>query len=486
MKIGIQLRLICFILFLIGFVAGAMVFLFENSFDQGLLHFISRVEKRQLGQMVIELEQAYQKNKSWEFLQQDQMSWYRMVVETLGPDEDHEAFLRRHEKRIEEGKQRNREGGSKRVSSKYYRRLLLLDSQKNLLQGRAEYNSSKAILLPVRYNQKVVGYAGLMPAQYLSESLHIRFSQEQEKALWFIALAVVVLAVCFSVPVANNFANRIKKVAQTTERLTKGELSARVDIDNTDEIGQLALNFNTLAVTLEQNEQLRKQWLADISHDLRTPITILRGEIEAMQDGLREVTSENLNILHNEIMQLNKLISDLHAYSILDIESEHTKMSRVDLVSILQDTLRLYRSRFAEKNIGITDNLDRLENLFIYGNLIRLNQLFVNLLENSYKYTGNGGKVSLQLAVRDDRIIILLQDSAPGVTEDELEKLFDRFYRTDKSRNRQTGGTGLGLSICMKIVRMHGGDIWAHSSTLGGLEIKVEFPSYETTNSVVT
>jgi two-component system sensor histidine kinase BaeS len=231
-----------------------------------------------------------------------------------------------------------------------------------------------------------------------------------------------------------------------------------------------------MALTLEKNEQARRQWVADISHELRTPIAVLRGELEALLDGIRTITPETIQSLHAEAMRLNRLVDDLYQLSLSDIGALTYRKENLDLVEVLRDSIESYRTEFGRKGIIVTKDLPREREIMVFADRERLNQLFANVLENSLRYTDRGGELVIGLTFTEGHITIEFQDSTPGVPEEELDRLFERLYRVEGSRSRTSGGAGLGLAISKDIVEAHEGTISAHPSPLGGLLIRITFP----------
>lgn len=330
--------------------------------------------------------------------------------------------------------------------------------------------------IALRYNHKTVGSLGLIPQLHLTENLQLRFVKAQKRAFFMIAFLTACVAALLSLPLARQMVKRIKVLATGTHRLTAGHYDTRLPVGAKDELGKLIRDFNTLADTLEHNEKMRKQLVGDVSHELRTPLAVLRGEIEAIQDNIRPATPEALGSLHAEVMQLERLVGDLFQLSLSDMGALTYRKESLDLAALLDETVASFKSKFAEKDISVI--LDRLpEGEFrLFGDPGRLRQLFENLLSNTLKYTDHGGEVHIQLKRTGQMLTIIWEDSAPGVAPGEIERLFDRLYRVDSSRNRALGGAGLGLAISKKIVEAHEGTISAEPSDLGGVLFKIELP----------
>jgi two-component system sensor histidine kinase BaeS len=247
-------------------------------------------------------------------------------------------------------------------------------------------------------------------------------------------------------------------------------------VTSQDELGQLASDFNLLALTLQQNETTRRQWIADISHELRTPLTVLRGEIEALQDGVRPLTAAALASLHGETLRLGRLVDDLYQLSLSDLGALQYRKEPLAPQALLLAALEPLRPLFAAKGITLRADFAPDSDGEILADPQRLHQLFANLLDNALKYTDAPGTLELSMTRRGRNLRIELCDSAPTVAAADLERLFERLYRVESSRNRETGGAGLGLAICRNIAAAHQGTLTAHPSPLGGLCLTLTLP----------
>jgi two-component system sensor histidine kinase BaeS len=300
---------------------------------------------------------------------------------------------------------------------------------------------------------------------------------QQRHALYFAAIAILVVAAIAAATFARLLAAPIRELAQGTHALAAGRYDARITLAQRDELGRLADDFNTLAQTLERNREARKQWVADISHELRTPIAILRAELEALEDGVRTLDANAVSSLSAEVARLATLVDDLYELARSDAGAlTYTKQS-LDLGSLLEETVAAFRDRYAAA--GLSLELIPGESATLLADGDRLHQLCSNLLENSLRYTDRDGQVRVALATSQGRVRVTVEDSAPGVPHEALSRLFDRLYRVDPSRSRDTGAAGLGLAICASIVKAHDGTISARHSPLGGVAIDVELPLQE-------
>jgi len=269
--------------------------------------------------------------------------------------------------------------------------------------------------------------------------------------------------------VARRLLAPVRRVAAATHRLAAGDYGERVAVDSRDEVGQLARDFNRLAHTLERNEQMRRAFMADVSHELRTPLSVLRGELEALEDG------ESLHSLQTEVAMLGQLVDDLYELSLADVGALTYRKSALDVAEQLRIAVAMFRERLAERRIDLELQLPERP-LPVFADAGRLQQLFGNLLENSLRYTHAGGRLRIVAQEAAEAVSIDFLDSAPGVDERHLPRLFERFYRGEASRSRTSGGAGLGLAICLSIVEAHGGSLSARPSPLGGLWLNIALP----------
>ena len=472
-------------------VVGAMLLLSIWSFERGFLQYVNTTEEESQNQLIAILTDEFNSNSGWNELQHDSRRWREfqfsayarsMNLQRQSNPENDNANTADAPVNTAPAPRADMDGHTEgtRSNDSYnnafrYSRLILLDKNKELLIGRV-LDINEMVLKPIKKQGELVGYLGIRPNRQLTDYYDLRFSERQGREFLFIAIITIVIATFLILPLSRNLVKPINKLAGATRDLSSGNYKVRIPVDSNDEIGRLSRDFNSLANTLEQNENARRQWIADISHELRTPLTIMRGEIEAMQDGIREVNQERLNALHNEVMNLNRLIGDLYELSLSDIGALSYHKRVVDAGEIINISLAGLSDEFTEKNIKVSLQADGNHNYRLLADPDRLQQLFANLLTNSLRYTDTGGELRITLGREKKKLVIAFQDSGPGVDSNELPRLFERLYRVDSSRNRRTGGAGLGLSICKNIVEAHEGTISAKSSPMGGLWINIEFP----------
>ena len=480
---SISLRQKIFLVMLAAMVAVVlcMYIVMRWSFDRGFLKFVHTLDQGRLEAVADRFEEAYDAAGSWKFLK-DNPRRLADLLRHLPPDgadglagltEDQDSTQR------SSGRERKQKRGSMKRSNDsrggFLRRVVLLDEHKKPIVGPPA-SLRELHLRPILHDGKTVGYLGMIPPKIVSDVRQLRFAQEQKQAFALIALAVVILAALISFPMADRMVRRIRSLASATHLLASGRFDTRVTGDSSDELGQLSRDFNTLAMTLEKNETARRQWVADISHELRTPLSVLRGEIEALQDGVREPTPEVVGALHGEVVKLGRLVNDLFELSLSDIGALTYRRTETDLGQLLCQAIEPFRYEFEGRGVNLEVSVPPDGALLLFADPDRLRQLFSNLLENSLKYTESGGRLSIMVERKGKKAEARFEDSGPGVPESELGKLFDRLYRVEGSRSRDTGGAGLGLAICRNIVEAHNGSITAFSSPMGGLGVKMEIP----------
>jgi len=482
MRFTIKYKLFLTLLVATLFVVGTLVFLARWSFERGFLDYVNRVEQEVHSNLVANLAGAYREHGSWDFLRQDPRRFREIHRASVAvaraamedPGQSRAGTVAREPPPKAGGSSRWQRHGPPFPRHRRGRVCLLDEKREAVTSCRAPVNDMR--LTPIRIDDDSVGYLAVAPRKTLSADQERRFSEKQQRFLLLLGLCIALVSVLVSFPVSRQLVKPVKKLAEATRKLSAGQYQTRIPVQSSDELGDLSRDFNSLALALENSEKARQQWIADISHELRTPLSVLRGEIEALQDGLRDMSVERLQSLHRQVMNLNRLVDDLYELSMSDIGALNYHKQATDAIALLRQSLDSLHDDFDAKQITVTisDN-ERTVTLFADGE--RLQQLFSNLLTNALRYTDTGGEVRVSVAVDGGALRVTVEDSEPGVAEEDIPRLFERLYRVEDSRNRETGGTGLGLAICRNIVDAHGGSIRAARSGLGGLKITVELPT---------
>lgn len=267
----------------------------------------------------------------------------------------------------------------------------------------------------------------------------------------------------------------LQRLTKAVHRVGEGHLDEQVPITTTDEVGQLATAFNDMADNLKKQEYLRKQFTADIAHELRTPLTSIRSYIEAFQDGVLPADAENLTIINDEIERLVALSSDLKDLNVAEIGALKPNFAPINIDELLDKVVYKLYPLIQEKEIGFEWEKPK-ESILIQGDEHLLTRLFYNVIHNAYKYTQRKGQISIRIENNVLDVRIQVRDTGMGIPEEDLPFIFERFYRADKSRARETGGTGIGLALVQQISLLHKGTIEVESNPGQGSEFTVILP----------
>lgn len=449
-KLFLAMLTTCALVLIISALAGRI------SFQRGFVDYLNEQGVQRMQGLLPRLQQEYREQGSWQRLQDNRpaMGW---LMRPEGAQEGDPAQV---------------PPVSDQTGTVF--RLALLHPDFGMVVGNPAAGRD-AILEAVKVDGETVGWLALVPFQQALAAGDVRFYDEQLRARWIIGISSVVLAALLAWLLAQVLLRPLRDVTDATRRLAVGDFSIRVPVTARDELGMLAQSFNLLAQGLERNESARRFFMADISHELRTPLAVMRADLESMQDGINPVTSEALDALHQQACQLGKLVEDLHELALTDAGTLAYHHEPIDLTTVLHASVAGMATRFEAAGLHLHMDISDQSQRFM-GDERRLHQLLTNLLNNTLRYTDAGGQVLISCQSSGGWLRLVIEDSSPGVPEEQLPRLFERFYRTDASRNRSSGGSGLGLAICRNIVEAHGGRIAASMSSLGGLRITIELP----------
>ncbi|MDP1664057.1 MAG: ATP-binding protein [Methylobacter sp.] len=458
-------------------VAGMYLFM-GWSLDRGFNELIETRQRERVSNLIDGLADYYADAGSWEPLAGNKQQWIQLLLQSDNRRHRHPAPWMK--KALTEPLNRwppdiESEALSNRRFKPLEMRVMLLAADKSIIFGQPEA-LSQLTLQAIRHEDRVVGFLGLLPGKPDNQLGELRFMERQAKEFAWIALLMITLSAVLALLLAYILGRPIKRITAAAKALAVGRYDIRLPVESGDELGQLARDFNEMAAALEQSEQARRRWVADISHELRTPLSVLRGELEALQDGIRPMNRAAIDSLFGDVMRLNRLTEDLYQLALSDQGALTYRKALIDPVAVLKGDLAALMPEFDSKQLSIQLINKTQGTVSLYADPDRLSQLFRNVLKNSANYTDSGGRLEITVAKKADTLFIDMADSAPGVSGEEREKLFDRFYRVEHSRSRNHGGAGLGLAICRNIVAAHNGIIKAQASSLGGLAIHIELP----------
>ena len=426
------------------------------SFEHGFIDYIKRGNEQRLQLLSEALSEQYESHGSWRFLRGNDRFIFQ-ILRSLEHDTPDDGM-----------------GPPQMPPHGWRTQFWVVDQNAHVLVGPRAPVPPDGTRRAIMVNGVEVGAVIASPVERLTRNTDINFDRQQRRTSWLIVALATLLAALTTFPLARGLLAPVKRLVEGIHRLAAGDFTTRVTATGSDELGKLAQDFNQLATTLERNQQMRRDLMADISHELRTPLAVLRGELEAIQDGVRKFTPESVSSLQAEVGTLTKLVEDLHQLSMSDEGALAYQKAPVDIVSLLEVAGGAFRERFAGR--GLTLNLSLPQSATVFGDRDRLLQLFNNLLENSLRYTDAGGQLRIEARKAAQHITLTFADSGPGVTDQQLEMICERFYRAESSRNRASGGSGLGLAICVNIAAAHGGSLSAAHSPFGGVSITVELP----------
>jgi two-component system sensor histidine kinase BaeS len=505
--VKIRLAYKIFVAFLLTsfMVVALMVGIMQFYVSRQFADYVNQTALDRLSVLTTQLAAEYQAHRGWQRLQTDPDLWDQMLREALPQtDLDRSASpsaadesSRPAPAALSGTDQRNpiptdsdeiRSDRLHRHLHRLARALVLFDADvRQIAGGPLRGAPDNYTLQEIVVGGRAVGWLGLPKRERQLSPLDVSFLKEQSVAFYLIGGGILLMAAIVSFLLSRHFLSPVRRLTEGTRALAEFKFDTKIDVRAKDELGQLAADFNQMAQTLKKYEQLRRQWVSDISHELRTPLAILKGEIEALQDGVRQLNQTNLESLHAEVQRLSKLVEDLHQLSLADSQSLMTRNDPVKPLEILSEMVAHFHNRLARRDIETILELSASEAVTVKGDADRLAQLFSNLLENTVNHTDSPGRLKIFENHTAETLKIYFDDSGPGVPREALERLFDRLYRVDKSRSRKmgAGGSGLGLAICKQIVESHGGHIRAANAPSGGLRIEVELPVWRVDRSTL-
>ena len=406
----VRFKLFLTFLFTTLLVVSGMYAFMRWSLHQGFSEFVQSRNQERVTHLIEGLAEQYEQDQGWRNLAGDKQKWIDLLWQS-NPRRQQPSW-------IQQGL--NEPGDvwpptlpDEKSNGNYVPlelRVMLLNADKSLIFGRQE-DAAQLSLLPIRYQENIVGFLGLLPLktdqlprESRLQASELRFLEQQSKSFIGIAVLMIGLSATLALLLAFILGRPIKRITMAAQTLASGHYDIRLPVESADELGQLARDFNDMAAALEQSEQARRRWVADISHELRTPITILRGELEALQDGIRPLTPGAIDSLFGEVMRLNRLTEDLYQLSLSDQGALSYRKVHLNPIEILKEDLEALKPAFQKKEIAITwiDNLPH--SVRIYADPDRLSQLYRNLLKNSANYTEDNGSLVISISQQDEKL----------------------------------------------------------------------------------
>ena len=340
------------------------------------------------------------------------------------------------------------------------------------------------VAVPIKKDNKVIGsvviYSPIADIkQHVNSILGIAFIG---------ALIGIVLATVLSIFVSKKLIWPLIKMEEKARHIAEGEFGRQIEVSSEDEVGRLALSFNRMSTQLKEKieaieklDRLRQELLSDVSHELRTPLTVIQGFSEAVLDGLVKSKEQEQLYLRNiidESERLRRLVDDLLNLKGMEAAKAFDEMEYVVLNKLANVTVERLKHMANSKEIKLTLSVPE-QNITVWGNIDRLKQVLTNLLDNAINHSEAGGAVCVVLGMKNNCTYISVKNSGHGIPREELDNIWERFYKVDKSRSRRGTGTGLGLSIVKKIVEMHGGKVSVESEPGHGAVFTLYLPTDE-------
>lgn len=442
-------------------VIGTMALLVGLSMRDGFSHYLLRGELKRFDTLVRELALAHNpETPGWPALAEDPRAWNDFVRAHFSPP----------------GNPDQEEVNSDPLM--IGDRLALLNVSGLRIAGAPERTATfdqRPICVERRCDEgATLGYIRLNAPVFSDSTSDAFFIRGQYASLAFSALIALLVSAAAAFLIARQILIPIKRLEAGAKTLASGDYSKRIDKNRTDELGDLIAHYNVLAETLARTSQAEREWISNTSHELQTPLAVLRAQIEALQDGVRQPNQETLAEMHAAQMRLSRLVQDLKILTYSRELGLVADLGCEDLVEIALEAVEIARPAFDAAKLEVECAFP--ETLPLSCDRARIAQVIDNLLQNVARYTDAPGKVRLRLWRADGFAHVSIDDTPPATPDDVLPRLFDRFFRAEGSRSRALGGSGLGLSVCKAIVEAHGGRITASQSELGGLNVTFTLP----------
>jgi two-component system, OmpR family, sensor histidine kinase BaeS len=453
-----------------------LAFLLVSLIATGLLAlFATRTTSRQFNQFVIDQDQQqmlnflasyYQATGSWAGIQ-DVVFAREMIVPGSGP--------------MSPG---GRQHGGTYMSGMANPGIVLIDNDGvvvlaglGLEAGQLVNSEQWQQAAPIQINGHEAGRVIIAQDSFrrrLIEGAETLFVARVNRAILFSALGATAVALLLGVLLASSLTRPLRELTAATRAVARGDLDHQVPVRSKDELGELATSFNVMSTDLARARDLRRQMTADIAHDLRTPLSIILGHTEALDEGVLPPDPETFYIIHDEAQRLSRLVDDLRTLSLADAGELSLLRRDVAPAALLERAAAAHQPQARKKEIALELELaPDLPDVAVDPD--RIAQVLDNLLANALRFTPAGGTIRLAAEVEGDWVKLIVQDNGPGIPVEDLGIVFDRFYRGDKARSRQEGGSGLGLAIARSLVVAHGGRIKAHSDPSPGPNRGVRF-----------
>ena len=325
----------------------------------------------------------------------------------------------------------------------------------------------------INFNGQIIGW---VLVGYNTEDIFLtKFIKTFNVRLIYISLLIGIAGIIVAFILSSQMTRPLRDLIKATKNISAGNLNENVKISDIDEIGILGNSFNQMAQRLQNAEKRRQQIVADMSHELRNPLSVVQANLEGMIDGILPSKTENIEKVHQQTIILSKLIEDLRLISMAESGELRLYKQKTDINALTQKILDDFKITIQKKNIKLETEISTTP-ILISIDPIRIEQVLNNIISNALRYVAKNDSIFIQIKENLKTIEIIIKDSGPGIEKNKQRYIFDRFYRVDKSRSRQEGGSGLGLSIAKELIQAHEGTISLKSDLGKGTTFTISMP----------
>lgn len=456
--------LLAFVLVIL--VAVGAVYLFVSQTTGGEIHrYGERSEQARFGRVAFELHRYYREHGDWKGIQPYVEQWGNLYGRRIILTDSSGVIVADSQGELL-GQQYHPDTPSMRLPPPL--------SQGELLEQQYyPYTPGMRLPLPGEGSSMGTFYISPEPSAFFPSPLNL--SQAISRFLLWGALLAAAASLLITYFLSRRISAPVKALTLAARQMEQGDLSQRVQSKEKDELGELAQAFNAMAENLERSEQLRRNMIADITHELRTPLSNLKGYLEAIHDGVVKPEPDAIRSLDEEANLLSRLIDDLQELSLAEAGELKLNCQKENIIKLLKQTVAVEQSQAAAKEISLSADLPKKLPL-VNVNSQRISQVLLNLIDNAITHTPRGGIITIAARQLDNWLEISVEDTGEGIPAEDLPNVFERFYRVDKSRARATGGTGLGLAIAKYFVEAHNGKINVQSELGKGSRFSFTIP----------
>jgi signal transduction histidine kinase len=360
--------------------------------------------------------------------------------------------------------------------------IVLIDAGYNVLIGGRGYHLGQQVTpnevrgaLPVTHEDEVVGYVVLRRDAFREQPIESAFLKQLSQSLLLGSVAVIALALLLGFILARSLTRPLGQLTEATRRVASGDLDVKVDVRSQDELGELAQSFNLMNRRLAQSRDTRRQMTADIAHELRTPVSVILGYADGLKENVIPPSQETFDLIQEQAEQLEHLIEDLRTLTQAEAGEMTLELVPTDPIPLVERSIAAYEPQAARQDITLSFEMaGDVPPIMIDPD--RFRQVLSNLLSNALQNTPEGGQITTSIALNAEAVSFSVSDTGPGIPPEDLDRIFERFFRRDPSRSRDTGGSGLGLSIAKSLVERQGGQISVQSELWRGTTFTLQFP----------